>query len=445
MERMTERNTGVVRQLSNNRAEEMQFGRWLGNEKVTSDEIMEYSGRRIAPLVADRHVLAIQDTSEMNYQKHAGRITNNVGTVGNGTDIGLFLHPVLVVDADEETCYGLAGARIWRRTEKKTEDYRTQVIEDKESYRWLQGVEIAKAHLWQASHVTIIADRESDIYEEWARCPDHRVDLLTRACRDRAIDGEGSLFGFTDTLPVTYCYQLDLPAIPGKRAARSANMELRFGSVIIKRPRHCTDRCAPKTITLRVVDVREIPDPSCADEPIHWRLLTTHAVDTVEMACRIVAWYRKRWYVEQLFRTLKRQGLDIEGSQGEDGKGLERLVALAVQVAARSIQLVLARNGETSQPATLTFDPEEIAVLEAVQPTLEGKTTKQCNPYCPRTLSWAAWIIARLGGWNGYASESPPGPITMKRGLTRFAEIANGWNLAQQLHSVDSNPDVCTG
>ena len=46
----------------------------------------------------DRHVLAIQDTTEINYQSHADRV-NGLGTVGNGTDKGLFLHPVVVVDA----------------------------------------------------------------------------------------------------------------------------------------------------------------------------------------------------------------------------------------------------------------------------------------------------------------------------------------------------------
>jgi hypothetical protein len=92
---------------------------------------------------------------------------------------------------------------------------------------------------------------------------------------------------------------------------------------------------------------------------------------------------------------------------------------------------VLARDVNTDQPATLTFGEAEIPVLAALGPTLEGKTEKQRNPHPVASLPWAAWIIARLGGWNGYPSESPPGPITMKRGLARFAEIVIGWNLSR--------------
>jgi hypothetical protein len=295
--RIVETCTVRLRALCRNRAEMMRFSRWLGNPKVTVDEIMDHCAERIAPQVAGRHVLAIQDTTEINYQKQAMR-KNLAGTVGNGTDAGLFLHPVLVVDAKDDTCYGLAGGLIWQRTAGKAEDYRKQPIETKESFRWLQGAEIARQALDQAAHVTLIADRESDIYEEWARLPDRTFDLLTRACRDRAVAEGGSLYECADKLPVQCCYELELPAIPGKRAARRAKMELRFGSVTIKKPRNCSDRDAPETITLRIVDVREIADPNCSDPPIHWRLLTTHPVDGVEMAMQIVDWYCKRWYIE---------------------------------------------------------------------------------------------------------------------------------------------------
>jgi hypothetical protein len=46
-------------------------------------------------------------------------------------------------------------------------------------------------------------------------------------------------------------------------------------------------------------------------------------------------------------------------------------------------------------------------------------------------MAWASWIIARLGGWNEYASESLPGPIIMLRGLQKFELQYEGWLLAQ--------------
>ena len=70
-------------------------------------------------------------------------------------------------------------------------------------------------------------------------------------------------------------------------------------------------------------------------------------------------------------------------------------------------------------------------MLSALAHKLEGKTQKQKNPFRPESLAWASWVIARLGGWTGYASERPPGPITMHNGLTQFAAIAQGFALAR--------------
>ena len=134
--------------------------------------------------------------------------------------------------------------------------------------------------------VTVIGDRESDIYEEFDRIPDAHTHLLTRACRDRALVGGGRLFDIAETLPVRHRFELEVRAQPG-RPARTAKIALRFGEVTIKRPRNCSDPSASRQLTLRLIEVREL-DPT-VEEPIHWRLLTTHAVMTVEQALQIVA------------------------------------------------------------------------------------------------------------------------------------------------------------
>src|SRR5262249_28018798 len=147
-----------------------------------------------------------------------------------------------------------------------------------------------------AAMVTVIGDRESDIYEEFDRIPDTRTHLLTRACRDRALVGGGRLFAITETWPVQHRYALELRAQPG-RPARTAQVALRFGEVKIRRPGNCSDPAASPRLVLRLVEVREL-DPA-VEEPIHWRLLTTHEVTTVAQALQIVAWYRQRWHIEQ--------------------------------------------------------------------------------------------------------------------------------------------------
>jgi hypothetical protein len=90
---------------------------------------------------------------------------------------------------------------------------------------------------------------------------------------------------------------------------------------------------------------------------------------------------------------------------------------------------VQARDGRSAEPASLAFTPEQMAALEAVNAQVEGKTEKQKNPHTRHGLAWAAWIIARLGGWDGYRSSRPPGPITFKHGLEYFRALAMGWQL----------------
>lgn len=425
LQRAVERVTMNLRAAADGRAEWVGFSRWLNNPSVTAEEIAVHSAEALSERVAGLHMLAIQDTTELNYAKHAGRV-RGLGPSGNGRDPGLFVHPVLAIDAGSGALLGLAGMQIWTRQGPASPDYRQQPIEEKESYRWIKGAASAKSALAAAAMVTVIGDRESDIYEEFDRIPDARTHLLTRACRDRALVGGGRLFGITESWPVRHRFKLEVRAQPG-RPARTANVALRFGEVTIKRPGNCSDPAAPPQLVLRLVEVREL-DPA-VEEPIHWRLLTTHEVTTVAQALQIVGWYRRRWHIEQLFRTSKSQGLDIEGSQVEAAEALFNLAAIAMIAATKIMQLVLARDGTVDRPATDVVAANQLPMLEILQIKLEGKTAKQKNPHASHSIAWLAWIIARLGGWTGYASERPPGPITMRRGWHRFQRMAQGWNL----------------
>ena len=429
---MCERQTVCLRKLGDTRAEKVKFRRFLMNDRVTVGRIVVRLRARIATAAAGRHVLAIQDTSEINYESKRAR-KRGLGTVGNGSDVGLFVHPMLTVNAETGHCLGLADVQVWRRFKKKAADYRKQPIEDKESYRWLKGPHRAKWALTKAAMVTVIDDREGDIFEKWARLPDRRTHLLSRACRDRAVASGERLFAVMAAFPERHRFRLDLPARRGKRQARQAHLSVRFGKVRIRRPKSCSDPNAPREIELFAIEVREF-NPPAGEEPVHWRLLTTHAVETVQQALTVIGWYRQRWHIEQLFRTVKRQGLDIEDSVLAEGEALEKLAVIALIAACQTMQLVLARaSPDHSQPASDVFDDRELEVLDALQVRLQGRTVKQQNPNPPGSLAWAGWSIARLGGWTGYDSDKSTGPITMRDGLERFRTIVQGYLLYKDL------------
>lgn len=430
--RVCERQTVCLRKLGDDRAEKVKFRRFLMNDRVTVEKMVTRARMRVGEIAAGRHVLAIQDTSEINYEAKRGR-KRGLGKVGNGSDVGLFVHPVLTVDAETGHCLGLADVQVWRRFKAKAADYRKQPIEEKESYRWLKGPRRAKWGLAEADMITVIDDREGDIYEKWARLPDRRTHLLSRACRDRVVAGGGTLFATLAARPERHRFTLDLPARAGKRQARRAQLSIRFAKIVICRPASCSDPHAPRQIELSALEVREI-DPPPDEEPVLWRLLTTHDVETVEQALTVVGWYRQRWHVEQLFRTVKRQGLDLEESVIADGRALEKLAVIALIAACQTMQLVLARaSADDGQPASHVFDDREMQVLSALQGRLQGRTVKQKNPHSPGSLAWAGWTIARLGGWTGYQSDKSTGPITTRDGLERFKAIVQGYFLAENV------------
>ncbi|HJM50734.1 MAG TPA: IS4 family transposase [Alphaproteobacteria bacterium] len=415
-----------LRRLGGCRAREVRFGRFFGNSKVTVERLIESWGTGTAESAVGRHVLAIQDTSEFNFKTTAER-QRGLGEIGKGNGRGALAHVMLGLDAQDGSCLGLVSGRIWTRQGRVTRPHGKRPLTAKESERWLSTAEAAKSVLADAAMVTVLADRESDIYAGWARLPEANFHLITRLRGDRRLATGGKLHAFGASLPVAGKRQLELRAQPG-RSARTALLTLRFGTVALCRPKNTPEHDLPPSVTLCLVEVVELEPPNGV-EPLHWRLLTTHEINAAAGAWQIVDWYAQRWMIEQLFRVMKRQGLKVKNSQIESADRLLKLIAMAASAAALTLQLVQARDGADARSAGVAFKPEEIETLEAVNPRLEGKTAKQKNPHPQHSLAWAAWIVARLGGWDGYRSSRPPGPITFANGINHFKAIATGWAL----------------
>jgi hypothetical protein len=399
-------------------------GRFLANRKVTVEAIIEAGSAQTSAACAGRHILAIQDSSDINFKttvEHA----RGLGKIGKGGGRGVVLHAMLGVDATTGALVGLVAARVWTRPGLVEVPHRKRRLSDKESERWVLAAEEAKAQLAQAPMVTEISDREADIYAKWASVPGPKFHVLTRAMHDRPIKGGGKLS--TAKLTSGGTATVELREQPG-RPKRTASLKVRYGEVTLVRPKNTLERGLPKEVMVTLVEVVETDAPQGV-EPICWRLLTTHAIGGDKAAWRIVGWYQMRWTIEQFFRTLKQQGLQLEDSQIETADRLLKLTAIAARAAVTIMQLVQARDGRGGEMAEITFTPAEIEVLKALIPQIEGRTELQKNPHPPQTLAWAAWAIAKLGGWDGYPKSRPPGPITFRHGLEEFRSIARGWTL----------------
>jgi hypothetical protein len=418
--------TVCLRRLSRgDRALEVRFNRFLGHDKVTAERIIEGWGESTVAAVEGRHVLAIQDTSEIHFNTTPQR-RRGLGEIGKGNNYGVLLHPLLAVDADDGSCLGLLSGQIWTRKGRRTTSHDERELSDKESQRWISTTVAAKSLLTNAAAVTVLGDRESDIFALYASSAEQHFHVIARSMHDRKLADRNGLYEASDAMAAVDRRAIQLPA-RAPRPARLAHLELRFGAIELARPQSKFLRHLPKSLPLAVVDVREI-NAGAGVEPLHWRLLTSHEVASVEDAWRIVEWYKQRWIIEQFFRVLKTQGLKLEDSQIGTADRLLKLVAIAAKAAVITIQLLQARGGG-QQLVRVAFNNSEISTLAALNQQLEARSKRLKNPHPPDSLAWAAWVISRLGGWDGYPSSKPPGPITFKNGLEYFQAVAAGWSL----------------
>jgi hypothetical protein len=426
LERATASGSLVIRKLGWTRAGEQAIHRFLKAPSVTCAEMLRTLAGRTQAASVGRRIVVAQDTTEINF---SGRQANRrgLGPAGDGVSAGFFIHPLVAIDSETEAVLGLLDAHIWTREGKVAVDD-NRPFEDKESIRWLWGAKRAAELLTQAASVVVVGDWENDIYGCFARRP-VGVDLIIRAAQDRALSEGGSLFAIPANWPELKRMQVKVAPRRVGDPGRIATVALRAGPVTIKKPDRGFAKTDPDTVTMTLVEAREI-DPPAGEKPLLWRLLTTIAVNDAEAACEIVRLCRLRWRIEEVFRALKSDGMRLEETQVHEAARLFKLAVVGMAAACRTIQLVDARDG-SPRPATDVIDPALLPAVEAIGATLEGKTERQKNPHPRHSLAWLAWIAARLGGWNCYYR--PPGPKTMRAGWAQLETMLIGFSIAAHL------------
>jgi hypothetical protein len=442
--RMIEQQSIVVSQMADNKRQADSYYHFIGNPRIQLNELIRMSCSIPPQALQGRHVLVIGDTSSYNLKGHVGRIrdAHRLGVLEDNRSPGFFSHVHLVVDAREETVLGLGDILLWCRERASAKTPRQTQWGQRESYKWFQGARNAGRAVAGAAVRTFVFDRDSDSFELFGRLfqPQENSHFLVRLHHDRQVVFQGQ------ALPLGEClsrqaplgsYELGLPALDhysnssGKRTQRqkrTAHIVLRSCAVEVKAPANST--LAGQAIKLWAVEASEVASNLPPGEtPVHWRLLSTHPAETFGQALQLIRFYLCRWMVEQLFRTMKTEGLDLEATEIETFDGILRQTVMAYHTACRVLQLVYARQQENSQPIGEVFTAQEQQVLSQLNHKFQGTTELQQNPYRPSQTSWAAWVIARLGGWKGYLSQKPPGPVTLVKGLERFAVFVQAYQL----------------
>lgn len=301
------KSTHSIRQICGTEAEAKAFYRFLQNDKISEQIIKDNIINNCKSSCAEKYVVCIQDTTEINLSSHINRINKDqyIGTTNakNKQGLGFMLHPCLVVDAWTCVPYGYADIKVWNRPlefrSKHEREYYKLPIEEKESYKWIETSNNTKEALSDiVQGMVIVQDREGDIYEQFATIPDHKTDLLIRARTDRALPNKEKLFSCVENQPPQGIYSLDIEG-KGGRKKRKASIEIRFKKVEIKRTRWANPELSP-IVALYFIEAKEVKYKGA--EPICWRLLTTIPIEDVQTAKMCIEWYSWRWTIEEVFK-----------------------------------------------------------------------------------------------------------------------------------------------
>jgi hypothetical protein len=394
-----------LRAMGGDRAGELRIDRFLKNPRVSPLEMVATARSHLLGRVQGRNILVIQDTTSLR---------------DDGNKRGLYLHPAIAVDAADGALLGLLAADFLVRDETPKTHCNKRDLARKESRRWVEATEQASDLLTAgASRVTVIADREADLYEMFACRPG---DVLVRANHNRKLADGGWLDDSCEDLAELGRAEVEVQSGSG----RTAIVALRARRISIKRPKRNRAQWAaalPAYVELTLLDVREV-DPPAGQTPLHWRLLTTREVESLSDAQTVAGFYRRRWVIEQVFRVMKTRGFDIEAVPVMENASLKNLGCATLIAAIQIQQMLHDRDGNAGRPMTDVFDPADQTLIEAIGRSLEGSTARQRNPHPSGSLAHATWICARLGGWTGYYGKS--GPIVLIRGHVRLTTMLEG-------------------
>jgi hypothetical protein len=366
------------------------------------------------------HFLLLGDTTTLDFGAH--RDVDGLTAVGNGGGRGFLLHSSLMVNADGEEIYGLAGQTIYyRQPVPQGETFRQRLSRERESKIWGEVIDLI-GPAPEGVTFTHVFDRGADNFEVYCHLLLNRVGWVVRAAQlKRKVDtpaGERRrLDHYLHCLPARGTYQLSVRA-NHDQPARTAEVEVRFGQVLVPAPRDCgkfVRECGIVAMAMWVVEVREALPP-LGVKPLRWVLLASLPVESFEDAWQVIGYYEKRPLIEEFHKAIK-TGCRLESRQYQTSHGLETTAGMLSVLAVRLVQLKSVARVDPNRPAEAVVPRRWINMARYMQ---RGKHRNIS------TVQEFYHAVARLGGWLGRKHDGEPGWITLWHGFDKLVLLLRG-------------------
>ncbi len=397
------------------RAEQTAAYRLLSNDAVTMDHILDsHFEQTVERCGAERLVLAVQDTTTLNYDGLS--TTSGLDELGGGGkgSAGILAH------------FGVAVNAVGRPLGMYTVDTDFRQADDKDSVRWVDGLERAQelARACPDSRVVTVCDREGDFWELLSRAEQTGAALLVRASRGTqrrvalASGGDADLWDHVlETDPVGG-RKIEVPACggPNRRRGRTAKLTLRCTPVDLLPPK---DRESEPPVRMIAVSALEEDPPrrpalpaskqrKQKNKPLHWMLLTTEGQADLDTARTVLRWYELRWRIERFFHALK-VGTRIEDRRLDEADDLRKCLAFDAITAFRVWDLSLLARERPDDPASRHVTEDDIRALCALASRYGFKV-----PRGPPDMTIAGFVVLTGGLAGFHPSKRQPLPGTQK-------------------------------
>lgn len=397
--------------------------RFFGNDDVDATAILApHRERTWERARAAKWVLSLEDTTEMRFGGSVER--EELGPLLNGGH-GFYLHTSLLASLDEGSeravPLGVPAYEVLVRDANKPARTKEEASADpnKEALRWDRLMDkVDGAAVAAGVSVIHVGDREAGQYDLLAaECGrgGRFVVRIQAGFGTKGVKTPGASVSLERTVAVSAKPTGRGPRKTPGRAQRIAKLLVTTCEFAIPKPRK--GKHPLPLPQLNLVEVQEI-DPPEGEQGVHWRLLTTESVQTVEDIARIVDSYRSRWLIEEYFKALK-TGCAFEARQLMSLHALENALAVLIPMAWHMLLLRNIARDAPATPAAQLVSPTQMRLLQHLAKPAHNRWGIRLSrtPDATELL----YAIARMGGH--LRNNGTPGWITLRRGMDKLYQL----------------------
>jgi len=405
--------------------------RFLSNNKVSQEAIIDAQLKSYSSLdhSGDDVVLAIHDTTELDLT--GNRSQEQLGCLSYEKQRGLYLHNTLLCSVSGVP-QSIFHQHYWKRDAAslgKKQQRANLPIEEKESGRWIEGIQRVQEHFKKFPSIKVIqiCDREGDIYELLTMAHQDNSHYIIRSRTDRRIqDKEEKLWEQLKTQPSQGSYTIEITDRQLLQK-RIATLAVRWLENIILLPPKNYKGGTPTTVNM--VYVEEVNPPQGAT-PISWKLITSLPVSSFDQARTIITYYTYRWRIESFHYILK-QGCKVEDLQLEQEHNLKNAISIYSLIACRLLAMMhSSREQPNASICTIGFTKQQYAILYTyLEKNYQFKIDEQMKRNY--TTENSTLLIGMLGGYQKH--NKGPGIKTLWRGMKEFLLILNSFDLLNEI------------